>query len=85
MKANLGALDKTVRSIISLILILLLITGFITGIYTLPGWLLAVGLMATVAIGSCPVYSLFGINTKKNLNDKAYTYYRNQKHISWHN
>jgi len=58
MKLNVGGVDRIVRILIGLVLIGLTLTGTI-GVW---GWLGVVPL-ATGAIGWCPPYAIFGINT----------------------
>ncbi len=57
-KTNEGRLDRTLRVIVGLVLISLVFVGP----KTLFGWIGLVPL-ATGLIGSCPVYTLFGIRT----------------------
>ncbi|MFY9308378.1 MAG: YgaP-like transmembrane domain [Bacteroidia bacterium] len=83
MKANLGQIDKILRIIISLGLILLLATTVVSLFFTIITSLAAIYLLLSSAFGSCLFYGLTGLNTKKNLNDKAHTYYMNQKHYHW--
>jgi uncharacterized membrane protein YqjE len=85
MKANLGQIDKTLRIIISLGLMLLLATTTLTLTLAVAASLTAVYLLVSSALGNCLLYGLTGINTKKNLNDKAQNYYMNQKHYHWNN
>jgi len=58
MRVNVGGLDRTLRIIVGLALIVMAVTGTI-GAW---GWIgvlpLATGLMKT-----CPVYSIFGLST----------------------
>lgn len=58
MKLNVGGIDRIARILIGLVLIGLTLTGNI-GVW---GWLGVVPL-ATGAIGWCPPYAIFGINT----------------------
>nr|WP_326531223.1 DUF2892 domain-containing protein [Rhodoferax sp.] len=58
MKLNVGGIDRIVRIVAGLALIGLTLTGNI-GVW---GWLGVVPL-ATGAIGWCPPYAIFGINT----------------------
>jgi hypothetical protein len=58
MKLNVGGIDRIARIAIGLVLIGLTLTGTI-GVW---GWLGVVPL-ATGAIGWCPPYAIFGINT----------------------
>lgn len=59
MKANVGGIDKVLRIIIGLALI-----GW--GIYA-KNWLGAIGVIPlfTALMGWCPLYSIIGLNTKK--------------------
>lgn len=85
MKPNLGPVDKTIRIIASVIIILLLVMNVLSGILIIPGLVLVVMLITTSAVGHCPIYGVLGLNTKKNLNDKAHSYYRNQKQFFGYN
>jgi hypothetical protein len=58
MKVNSGTLDRAVRVVAGLVLIGLAATGQV-GLW---GYIGLVPLL-TGAIGNCPAYSLFGINT----------------------
>jgi len=58
MKSNVGGIDRIARIVLGLVLIGLTVTGNI-GVW---GWLGVVPL-ATGAIGWCPPYAIFGINT----------------------
>lgn len=58
MKANVGGIDRILRIVIGLALIALTLTGTI-GIW---GWL-GVVLVATAAIGFCPLYTVLGFNS----------------------
>ena len=58
MKANVGGIDRILRIVIGLVLVGLAATGTV-------GWWGWLGLvpLATGALGWCPPYSTFGINT----------------------
>jgi hypothetical protein len=58
MKANVGGIDRVVRIVAGLALIGLAATGTV-GVW---GWIGVVPL-ATGALGWCPPYAIFGINT----------------------
>lgn len=58
MKTNLGGLDRTIRIVVGLALIGLSLAGAI-GVW---GWIGVVPL-ATGLFGTCPAYSLLGMNT----------------------
>lgn len=58
MKSNVGGIDRIARIVLGLVLIGLTVTGTV-GVW---GWLGVVPL-ATGALGWCPPYAIFGINT----------------------
>ncbi|AYH42757.1 DUF2892 domain-containing protein [Azoarcus sp. DN11] len=58
MSANVGGIDKTLRIVAGLILIVLAIMGIGT-----PWTWIGVVPLATGLMGWCPAYSLFGLNT----------------------
>lgn len=64
MKTNVGGIDKILRIVVGLILITLAATSMI-GVW---GWIGVVPLL-TGLFGTCPLYSVLGMNTcpmKKN-------------------
>ena len=58
MKTNVGGIDRTLRIVIGLALIGLTLAGTI-GPW---GWIGVVPLI-TAALGTCPLYTLLGLNT----------------------
>jgi hypothetical protein len=65
MKKNMGSLDRILRILLAVIVIVLFATRVI-------GWTLGVILLffsimflATSFVGVCPLYTLFGLSTKK--------------------
>jgi len=64
-KSNTGKIDRIIRVIVGI----LLVGNVFTGIQTPIGWI-GIILIVTGAFGTCPVYSLLGINTK-SLAEKA--------------
>ena len=56
---NTGKVDRIIRIIVGI----LLIGNVFTGLQTPIGWI-GVVLLVTGIFGTCPVYSLLGINTK---------------------
>ena len=64
-KSNTGKVDRIIRVIVGV----LLFGNVFTGIQSPIGWLGLI-LIVTGAFGTCPVYSLLGINTK-SLGEKA--------------
>ena len=82
MKANLGPLDKAVRLITSVLIIILLISGLVSITIVLVGSILAIILITTSNIGYDPLYGICKINTKKRLNDKAFNSNKNQYYFN---
>ena len=58
MKSNVGGLDRILRVLVGIALIALTLTGTI-GVW---GWVGVIPLL-TGALGSCPLYSIVGLNT----------------------
>jgi Protein of unknown function (DUF2892) len=63
MKNNMGNTDRIIRVLAAAVIAVLFINNTVTGV--LAYVLLAVGgiFLLTSLVGSCPLYSLFGINT----------------------
>ncbi|NMC84402.1 MAG: DUF2892 domain-containing protein [Anaerolineaceae bacterium] len=66
MKTNESSIDRFLRVIVGLVLIVLYFTGVLSG--TLGIVLLVVGAIAllTGVIGFCPLYALLKVSTKKS-------------------
>lgn len=60
LKVNEGTIDRALRIIVGLVLISMVFTG----LNTAWGWVGLVPLI-TGLVGSCPVYSILGLNTLK--------------------
>ena len=64
-RQNVGKLDRVIRVIVGA----LLVGNVFVGLQTVIGWVGLI-LIVTGLFGTCPVYSLLGINTK-TLGEKA--------------
>ena len=65
MEKNVSLLDKIVRVIIALAIIIAHLLGWISGVV---GLILAVGsgmLLSSVMSGHCPLYAKLGVNTNR--------------------
>jgi hypothetical protein len=60
--ANESTLDRGIRLVAGLILLVLVFT-ILTGIWQIVAAVAGLILLATAAIGFCPLYALFGITT----------------------
>lgn len=65
MKSNMGSFDKIIRVMVSILLVFLFATDAIQG--TLGWMVIAVAAVFTLTsiFGFCPLYTIFGISTKK--------------------
>lgn len=65
MNMNVGSLDRRVRLIAGVILVLLpFIVGIESGALRILSLVVGVVLLATAALNRCPAYSILGINTR---------------------
>ncbi|WP_428741494.1 YgaP family membrane protein [Tenacibaculum sp.] len=65
MKKNMGNSDKAIRTLIALFIACLSYFDIITGIIGNILLVVAIVFLVTSLINFCPLYSLFGINTRK--------------------
>jgi hypothetical protein len=65
MKNNIGTIDKVVRIIVALIIILLFVSNKIEGTTAIVLLVLSGIFILTSFISFCPLYYPFGISTKK--------------------
>ena len=66
MTKNMGTLDRVIRTIIAVIIVVLLLNGTLTGILAILLGLFAIAFLGTSAIGWCPLYKPLGISTRKS-------------------
>lgn len=62
MPQNMGTVDRIIRAIIGVILLILVFTGPKTA----WGWIGLIPLL-TALFGYCPLYQIFGISTRKKV------------------
>jgi len=65
MKKNMGTLDKVVRILIAIVMVVLFFTKVITGLLGIILLVLAGIFILTSIIGFCPLYLPFKISTAK--------------------
>ncbi len=65
MKKNMGAIDKLIRMLIAVVIVVLYFTHVISGTLEIILLILAVIFALTSLIGFCPLYLPLGINTDK--------------------
>lgn len=67
MKLNMGSLDRIIRKAITLVIVILLITGVLEGTLGIILGVVAIIFFVTSLIGFCPLYVIFGVSTKKKV------------------
>jgi hypothetical protein len=65
MTKNMGVADRIIRTIVALVVVILLITGKISGALAVILGIVAAAFLLTSAIGWCPLYLPLKISTKK--------------------
>jgi hypothetical protein len=65
MTKNMGIADRIIRTIVALVVVILLITGKISGTLAVILGIVAAAFLLTSAIGWCPLYLPLKISTKK--------------------
>ena len=65
MKQNIGSTDKYVRLVFGVVLILLVMGCFVTGLLANIAIAAAGIIVVTAMINFCPLYALFGLSSKK--------------------
>ena len=63
MKKNMASADRTIRIILAAVFAYLYFSGTVSGTLGLVLVILGVVFLLTSAIGSCPLYTVFGIST----------------------
>ena len=67
MKLNMGSWDRILRLIVTLVIVLLLITGVLKGALAVILGIIAIIFFVTSLVGFCPLYVVFGMSTKKKV------------------
>lgn len=65
MKKNMGGVDKGIRIVIALVIIVLALTKVITGTLAIALLIVSAVFLLTSLLGNCPLYIPLGINTGK--------------------
>lgn len=65
MKMNMHMIDRIIRILLSLVIVILYFSGYLTGTLAIIALVIAIVFTLTSLIGFCPLYALFGISTKK--------------------
>lgn len=65
MKANMGTVDRIIRVALAVVVLILYLTGSISGTAALILGLFAAIFVITSLVGFCPLYTPFKISTRK--------------------
>ncbi|HDP94526.1 MAG TPA: DUF2892 domain-containing protein [Candidatus Aminicenantes bacterium] len=65
MKKNMGVIDRMIRTILALVVVLLLVTKTLTGTLAIALGVIAVVFLLTSLVSFCPLYTLLGMRTNK--------------------
>jgi hypothetical protein len=63
MKKNMGSMDKGIRFLVAAVLVVLYLTGTLTGTLGIIGLVVAAVFVLTSVVSFCPLYTLIGVNT----------------------
>jgi hypothetical protein len=65
MKKNMGTVDKVIRVLVAVIILVLYFTHVVSGTLAVILLILAGVFVVTSLLGFCPLYLLFGLSTRK--------------------
>ncbi len=65
MKRNMGIADRIIRAVVAVVVAVLYATGQLSPVASIVLGILAVVFRVTAAVGSCPLYLVFGLSTKR--------------------
>lgn len=67
MKTNMGVIDRVVRTLIAVTVLLMYSLGMISGTLAVIGLIVAGAFLLTSFISFCPLYTLFKLSTKRKI------------------
>lgn len=70
MKKNVGTADKIIRTVLAIVFGILILTGQVEGTAAIVLGILAVILLLTSMVGTCPLYLASRISTRKDVTQK---------------
>ena len=65
MTKNMGTLDRVIRTLVAVAVVVLYYTGKITGTLAIVLGLVAIAFLVTSLVGWCPSYVPLGLSTRK--------------------
>jgi hypothetical protein len=71
MKKNMGQADRSLRVAVAVVIAILYFTNILGGLAAIILGILALVFLATSAVGTCPLYLPFGLNTNRRRKETA--------------
>jgi len=65
MKFNMGSMDRIIRLLITLVIVIFLVGGVLRGALAVILGIIAIIFFVTSMFGFCPLYVILGLSTKK--------------------
>lgn len=65
MKKNMGVVDRVIRILLAVVVLVLYLTGQLTGTAAIILGILAAVFVVTGLVGFCPLYTPFNLSTKQ--------------------
>jgi uncharacterized membrane protein len=65
MKKNMGTIDKVIRILVAVVVVILYFTHVISGVLAIVLLALSAVFVITSLLGFCPLYRLLGLSTKE--------------------
>lgn len=65
MNKNMGTIDRIIRTVVAMIIVLLYLTGQISGTALIILGVIGVIFFLTSTVGYCPLYQVLNISTRK--------------------
>jgi uncharacterized membrane protein len=65
MKKNMGTIDKTIRILVAVVVVILYFTHVISGVLAIVLLALSAIFVVTSILGICPLYMPLGLSTRK--------------------
>jgi chromate transport protein ChrA len=65
MTKNMGTADRTIRTLVAIVIAVLYFTGYISGVLAIILCVIAVLFLVTSFLGWCPAYLPIGLSTRK--------------------
>lgn len=71
MKSNIGSIDRAIRLLLAMLLVVFFYTRFLEGIWGVISLVMALTLTVTSLLSYCPLYKIFNKSTIYNKNEEG--------------